>query len=91
MSKYIKKGEKMFEVLKKKENEKLMIVIVMILTEMFIVLGQILLLSKLNIYLIDYNINKYIIPIITLSTTVIFLIFDYIAIGFFSDKKLKTD
>ena len=81
----------MFEVLKKKENEKLMIVIVMILTEMFIVLGQILLLSKLNIYLIDYNINKYIIPIITLSTTVIFLIFDYIAIGFFSDKKLKTD
>ena len=81
----------MFEVLNKKENEKLMIVIVMILTEMFIVLGQILLLSKLNIYLIDYNINKYIIPIITLSTTVIFLIFDYIAIGFFSDKKLKTD
>ena len=81
----------MFEVLKKKENEKLMIVIVMILTEMFIVLGQILLLIKLNIYLIDNNINKYVIPIITLSTTVIFLIFDFIAIGFFSDKKLKTD
>ena len=79
----------MFEVLNKKENEKLMIVIVMILTEMFIVLGQILLLSKLNIYLIDYNINKYIIPIITLSTTVIFLIFDYIAIGFFTDKTLN--
>ena len=79
----------MFEVLKKKENEKLMIVIVMILTEMFIVLGQILLLSKLNIYLIDNNINKYVIPIITLSTTVIFLIFDFIAIGFFSDKTLN--
>ena len=79
----------MFEVLKKKENEKLMIVIVMILTEMFIVLGQILLLSKLNIYLIDSNINKYIIPIITLLTTVIFLIFDFIAIGFFSNKKLN--
>ena len=65
----------MFEVLKKKENEKLMIVIVMILTEMFIVLGQIVLLSKLNIYLIDNNINKYVIPIITLSTTVIFSYF----------------
>ena len=88
MSKYIKKGEKMFEVLKKKENEKLMTVIAIILVDMFMVLGQILLLGQLNQYLIA-NVNKYIIPIITFSVVGIFLLFDFMSINYFTNKKLN--
>lgn len=88
MSKYIKKGEKMFEVLKKKENEKLMTVIAIILVNMFMVLGQILLLGQLNQYLIA-NVNKYIIPIITFSVVGIFLLFDFMSINYFTNKKLN--
>ena len=88
MSKYIKKGDKMFEVLKKKENEKLMTVIAIILVDMFMVLGQILLLGQLNQYLIA-NVNKYIIPIITFSVVGIFLLFDFMSINYFTNKKLN--
>ena len=88
MSKYIKKGEKMFEVLNKKENEKLMTVIAIILVNMFMVLGQILLLGQLNQYLIA-NVNKYIIPIITFSVVGIFLLFDFMSINYFTNKKLN--
>ena len=78
----------MFEVLKKKENEKLMTVIAIILVNMFMVLGQILLLGQLNQYLIA-NVNKYIIPIITFSVVGIFLLFDFMSINYFTNKKLN--
>ncbi len=78
----------MFEVLKKKENEKLMTVIAIILVNMFMMLGQILLLGQLNQYLIA-NVNKYIIPIITFSVVGIFLLFDFMSINYFTNKKLN--
>ena len=78
----------MFEVLKKKENEKLMTVIAIILVNMFMELGQILLLGQLNQYLIA-NVNKYIIPIITFSVVGIFLLFDFMSINYFTNKKLN--
>ena len=78
----------MFEVLMKKENERLMIVISLILIDMFIVLGQIFLLGKLNQYII-INVNRFVYPIISVSVAGLFCIFDFSALTYIFKKTIK--
>ena len=73
-----------------KENEKLITIIYIILFDMFVLLGQVFLLFKLNGYLIN-NLNRFIFPIVSVGISGLFIIFDFIIINHFINLSNRGD